>query len=291
MPESTAKWLHGLPMTEYLKLDAIGSSDLREFARSPAHYRHHATAEDDPTPAMKLGTATHLAILEPGAFADSYAVLGECEGHFKDGRPCSYAAKVLRWGHSFCGRHDPGEDDEAPIEIITAEHHERCMAMAKAVREHPEAAKLIHGPGVREASATFEACGVACRIRPDVLTRTGIHVSLKTTGDAGPETFGRHAGRMGYHTQLAFYRLGLLALGVDLKATVVVAVESSPPYVPAVYIVEEADLDAAAVEVERLLHRFAMCKAEDDWPGYGPGMTVLRFPPWLFPHQEENDDG
>ena len=290
MTESKARWLHGLPMAEYLELDAIGSSDLREFARTPAHYRYHATADDDPTPAMKLGAATHLAILEPGRFADSYAVLGVCEGHFNDGRTCSYAAKVLRGGQSFCGRHDPGEDpDEAPVEIITAEHHELCLAMADAVQLHPEAERLIHGAGIREASATFEACGVSCRIRPDVLTRTGIHVSLKTTGDAGPETFGRHAGRMGYHTQLAFYRLGLLALGVDLKATVVVAVESAPPCVPAVYIVEEADLDAAQVEVERLLHRLAMCKAEDDWPGYG-GMKVLRFPPWLF-RRNEDDEG
>ena len=38
---------------------------LSRFAQSAAHARHAALYGKDPTPAMKLGTATHAAVFEP----------------------------------------------------------------------------------------------------------------------------------------------------------------------------------------------------------------------------------
>ena len=60
---------------------AISASGLKLFMRSPAHYYaaylDPNRVERQPTPAMRLGTATHCAILEPTRFNAEYAVIPE----------------------------------------------------------------------------------------------------------------------------------------------------------------------------------------------------------------------
>ena len=78
---------------------AISASGLKLFMRSPAHY--YATyldpnrIERSPTPAMRVGTATHCAILEPERFSAEYIALPEGLDRRKEGeagicRPAGY---------------------------------------------------------------------------------------------------------------------------------------------------------------------------------------------------------
>ena len=59
----------------------IGKSGLDLIAKSPAHYWARyldpARLPDEPTAAMRLGTAVHHAILEPDEFSRRYKVLPE----------------------------------------------------------------------------------------------------------------------------------------------------------------------------------------------------------------------
>src|SRR6185503_13815919 len=65
---------HGVPMREYLKIDALGSSRLEHLAVSPLHYRYMSTQPDEETDAQELGTALHVAVLEPDLFDSAYVI-------------------------------------------------------------------------------------------------------------------------------------------------------------------------------------------------------------------------
>ena len=69
----------GISNAAYHAGDGISKSGLDLIARSPLHYfakyRSPDRERDEPTEAMKLGTAVHSAVLEPESFASDYIVV------------------------------------------------------------------------------------------------------------------------------------------------------------------------------------------------------------------------
>ncbi|MGL4648256.1 MAG: hypothetical protein ACRC1H_02510, partial [Caldilineaceae bacterium] len=53
----------GMPLDEYLAIDALSASGLKLLSRSPWHYANRV--ETAATPAMLRGTLAHAAVLEP----------------------------------------------------------------------------------------------------------------------------------------------------------------------------------------------------------------------------------
>lgn len=66
----------GIPNAEYHGGPGISKSGLDLVHRSPMHYNAVVTADNDrtPTPAQEIGTAVHMAILEPEEFAKTYCL-------------------------------------------------------------------------------------------------------------------------------------------------------------------------------------------------------------------------
>lgn len=66
----------GISNAEYHGGPGISKSGLDLVHRSPMHYNAVVTADNDrtPTPAQEIGTAVHMAILEPEEFAKTYCL-------------------------------------------------------------------------------------------------------------------------------------------------------------------------------------------------------------------------
>lgn len=66
----------GIPNSEYHSGPGISKSGLDLVHRSPMHYNAVVTSANDrtPTPAQEIGTAVHMAILEPEEFAKTYCL-------------------------------------------------------------------------------------------------------------------------------------------------------------------------------------------------------------------------
>ena len=89
------------------------------------HYITNVKLGNKETPAMKLGTATHCAILEPERFDIEYIEAPYIDRRTKDG-------KAL-WS----------ELEQSGKIVLTHEEYSNVTSMAKAVSEHELASKLL----------------------------------------------------------------------------------------------------------------------------------------------------
>ena len=291
-------WHEGIPLAEYLAIDAMSASGIGEFRRSPAHFRHYRDNPKPSTPAMELGTALHMALLEPLLFEGHYVVLGQCEAQKRSRFPCENQGKFYRDGQSFCGvrGHDPGEGEDMDPDIHVLEEGAMTdlLGMTVAIQAHPRARTFFEGRGDYELTGVWrdEETGVLCKMRMDRDVERGLMIAdLKSSRDASPGGFRLIASRMGYHRKAAFYRRGCEALGRERNSSVLIVPENTPPYPVAVYLLDEDDLAATNREITRHLNRYAMCLADDHWPGYGDEMMTLKMPPWAVGQDQELNDG
>ena len=82
----------GLPMAEYQAIDAMGSGRLEWLHVSALHYRWMLEHPPETTEAQHLGTALHMAVLEPDGPSFSLLELAAVRGV----RSSPLVAEVLR---------------------------------------------------------------------------------------------------------------------------------------------------------------------------------------------------
>ncbi len=235
---------------------AISASGLKLFARSPAHYYaaylDPNRIERSPTPAMRVGTATHCAILEPERFSAEYIALPEgLDRRTKEGKQAY--ADLLATG----------------AELLTSDDMSLVVNMACAFRDNATSRALFDRKHVVEQSIFAEVNGVACKCRPDFMTADGLMVmDVKTTSDASPESFGKSAWSLGYHIQAAFYRRVIQSATGITPEFIFGCVESDRPYLTAYYTVPQYLLDYADGVIDALLEQYAECLRSGIWHGY-----------------------
>jgi exodeoxyribonuclease VIII len=284
-PDGTFAWVNadqrengvyeGVPAKRYHSVDRCSQSRLSRLKRSPAHAKHAMESEGgSPTRAQRVGTATHMAVLEPEQFTTQKALDG-------------------KW---FCGKHDtdPAEDLSGVHAglMVSDEDRDRILRMRDAVAEHRAAQAMLMNGGHAELSVLFNHVlnpkdgeptrELPCKARLDYYTPGGPLVDLKTTQNAAPKAFQREIWERGYYRQLAFYRYALHGRGFGVGPAVIIAAEKWPPYAVAVYELAESALKAGRHEVRNLLPRYAECERTGQWPAYPEEVQELELPHWAW---------
>ena len=257
----------------YDAIEAVRWSALSHLRESPAHYQAALAHPRESTPALELGIAAHMAILEPDRFASEVAVW---EGGTRRGKLWD------AWKEANAGKLHLRTQDVDPL-----------LCMREAVRAHPAAAPLLDS-GEAEVSLTWDCpeTGLACKARADWLhveSDAALLVDLKTARTTCPRRFARAVADYGYHGQLAHYAEGVAAVhGVPVEAVrvVIVAVEKAPPYDVVVYELDHGIPDGA-LHVGRelrtdLMRQLAQCIEADHWPGRSEGVESLCLPGWAL---------
>ncbi len=256
---------------EYHASTRVSNSDLTLFNISPCDYYAFKMAPERPahksTPALELGTAVHMAVLEPALFSETYLMAPPIDRRTKAWK---------EFAESVGGRKILSSDDFAKIE-----------AMASSVRGHPIAGELIE-ESQREVSAlwTDRETGVPCRARPDVLSLSRrIVLDLKTTADVSYHAFSKSAINYKYHRQGFWYSSGLNALtgtapgeGFDFA---IIAVQSSYPFTSAIYELDADLFSIAEIEMRDELRRLSECRTSGLWPTGLEGINTIRAPEWM----------
>lgn len=259
---------YDMPEAEYHALPALGSGDVSRLHRSAAHYRAKADADDESTDAQVIGTAIHLAVLEPARFAAEVVVSPAFNRRTNAGK-----ADAEAWALVHAGRVVLEQDD---YDIA-----QRC---GDAVRAHP-AARALLAEGAPEVTLQWidEATGTPCKARLDWLRPDMGVVDLKSTRDAAPAGFARSIATFGYARQAAHYSRGVRAvLGVDMPFWTFIAVEKEPPFAVGVYVLDDESMAAAGAQVEAAYARHAECRASGRWPAYSDLIQTISLPRWAL---------
>lgn len=259
---------YDMPEGVYRAIPALGSSDVKALLRSPAHYRAGLEDESEATDAQALGTAVHLAVLEPERFE----------------REVVTAPKFDR--RTTAGKADAAEFERANAGrlILPGDAYDTCCRVRDAVRGHPAAGMLL-ADGASEVVLQWadEATGTPCKARLDRLLPDHTVVDLKTARDASPAGFARAIGQYRYAMQEAHYRAGArVALGVEPPLFAFIAAETAPPYAVGVYVLDDEALQAAEARVAEALARHAECRAADRWPAYSDLIQTITLPRWAL---------
>jgi exodeoxyribonuclease VIII len=261
-------------------IDFVSKGACDRIEQAPAIHKAWADGlRPEPSrPAMNLGTAVHMAILEPARFARTYVIEPDFGPSRKTDECSSERAKENKT------RRDEWRRMHAHATLLPAGTGEDLLGMVKSLLAHPLARKLLE-QGLSEVTAigTCPITGLKAKSRSDHLVeRIGTIADLKTTEDASPDGFKRSVARFRYHVQDPLYRTVFRASGLEIANFCYIAVEKSYPYLVAVHALDEAAFAAGQVAWQRNATTLARCLETNTWPGYEPRIHSVSLPPWAM---------
>lgn len=258
-----------MPDEEYRAIDRFSKHESDDFSRNPYAYfkRKEAGVKDEPTEAMRLGTAIHAAILDPVFFESAYVMMPE-------------SIKVRRgkeW-EAFASENEGKE-------ILKAADYATIYGMAESVNANATAREmLLRCPAQnREFSMFATIADVQCKGRADiVIPEDGIISDLKSTSDASPDAFVRQASDLAYDVQAAWYLMLAEQLNVKASCFTFIAVEKTFPWTVGVYHFSRNSefIRAGEQEVYKRLSDFRRWKDGSLEHPAGWLEYDLQLPPW-----------
>lgn len=279
-----------MPAEIYHGWNAASNSRLMDLARSPAHMLEKIQNPPAPTPALILGDAAHLNILQPEIFPLRYLVARKCSAMLKskkDGSTCKNSGIILHEGDWFCGTHRPANAQPDSRAVLAQADYDLCRRLFDAVWKHRVARQIVERAWGKEVSAVWKCpeTQVLCKLRADMLWAKGdgLCADLKTTEDASREKFMRTIQERGYAFQAAHYLTGLVSLNwMDWKKSnfVFIAVEKEPPFGVAVYRLRDDVLSVARETVLRRLKIYRRCIETNEYPCYPQEIQDIGISDW-----------
>jgi hypothetical protein len=264
-----------VPMEDYLASAGLSRSRLvRLLTETPLRFHHGGDVEE--TPAMRLGTAVHLGILEPARFDELVRPMPKFDGRTNAGK-----AGKAEWLAA-----NPGK-----IAVPEADY-EQAIEASRLVRRKRGPAEALRN-GHAELSMWWQRDGVLLRSRPDFLdVERGICCDVKTTSRGLDDRAvvsileDQHAAM-----QAAMVRMGVHALtGKDIGPgmhLLVIDMKGIPIDMRLVEI-GEAWLTRGETQVMTALRIYRECVESGKWPGYADqGVTSAPpIPSWLASRDE-----
>lgn len=263
----------GLPMLDYLSIDACGGSDLEHMRRSPAYCKMMMDREDKPSEPRDFGTATHSLLLEPDTLESVVGFLPEGFTARSDANKSHLA--TMRGEYTVVLKHER----KAELELILA-GVKRCEA-ARAL--------LFESRGGAEMTGTVLDPDTGCmvKIRPDRLVpELRTVVEIKTTRAESEEEFEKQVWTMGYHRKASYVMAvlgwlhdgGFIKTRYDLYAFIGIA--NTGPHETCVKAVPSSVLEVEMAEWRPHLTRYAECHELGEWPGWSSDVGMLKAPAW-----------
>ena len=235
----------------YHQVPGVSSSNIRRFGQSQLH----AFEEDnDTTPAMKFGTASHSLIVEgEEAFVNDVVCL--------TGSPYTNANKELK-----------KEYEDRGLTVITSKDKQTIYGMKEALI--PEGVKHLSaskGEYPEVFNSPFERAifwwekDLLLKVKSDVLRypldassdpKSIILVDYKTTVDCSVRGFTSSIRKYQYDLQAAWYKRGYERAGFNVVDFVFVAQEKKKPFASKIFKMSHDDMTAGWLKLEHLLGEY-----------------------------------
>jgi hypothetical protein len=259
---------HDIPFPQYLALDAVNSSKLRDIAsKTPKHARYYATHGHKVSDSMKLGSAVNHQLLEQGLALDTIAIWKERK---------SNGAMMPMKGAKFEAFEEANPGRMPISEKIWTE----AGFVAAGVRRNPAARELLRTRRGTEVTVLWERAGRKCKARLDIWGRDYSITDLKVCGiSIAKRKFAWHAWGYRWDMQAAWYREALISRDIDCPRCSILPVEAKQPHDCVLYDWPESALDQAEQANGEAFEDLLRCERDQRWPGHGV-RDVLDDGPW-----------
>lgn len=288
LPLPTAGLHYGIPYEDYAAWPAINFSKLKPILGTASKCKYEMDNPKKPTAAMTLGSALHVATLEPGRFESLFYIcpasdLRTTEGKkiFAEHREKAGARAIIRSGTK---DDDKTGGENTPISSVG--QIELLQGMAKSIRGLKSTARFLDGAGFNEVSMLWkdEEFDLWCKARVDRMQldfekfNRPLIVELKTARDASDFWFSKDIDSRNYDAQAASYRHGLQMICGKSAIHVFIAVENFAPYDAAVYMPDDHSLQTGLLKYRHMLKLYAQCVKSGKWPGYPDKVQTIGLP-------------
>lgn len=267
----------GIPAEVYHASPGVSNSRLKDFARSPRHYKHALTAPRETTEPQRKGHVFHVCVLEPERYLEGvshYVRPADSCYYTSDGKfGVTKEAKEWKKAH-------------ADLPIISDEERQNFEGARAAILAEPTGELLMSLPARCEVSTwvKHEATGLLLKSRFDRLAEDADGVpwiiDLKSTDDASQ--FARTCRNFAYPQQAAYYIDNLGRSGAPNARFVFIAVELEPPHGVLICEIGPETLARYRETYETHLARLCECEKLGAWPGYQPadGIKIIELKNW-----------
>lgn len=279
----------GISNDDYHKGLGLSSTMLKYYIDAPRIYQGYKTGElvFNQTPAMDLGTAVHKLVLEPDDFEKEIVIEPELK------KPTSAQVNAKKPSVATLDMLDAWAQFnlEAGNRLrITKKQWDQAQCMADAIREHPEAKDLFNS-GEAEMSGYYldfdeniaSGTHMLCKYRPDWRHDQYI-ADIKTCRDASEQGFMRAIIDRGYHISAAHYIQGdQIVKKTNHRQFIFVCVEPEPPYLVAVYVLDEKALKYGEWLRRKALKDLKSSRKNNRWASYNDDLaTFIKLPNYLY---------
>lgn len=246
--------IENVPEMIYHASKGIGSTALKAFMRSPAHYDAYLNQTFETTDSQMIGSIAH-----------AQALLQDIRGYFPV--PDTIRKNSKEW------------------KALEAEADGRIMVKQKIFDQGIwigskafGAFLLFLSSGVGEVSYWRNKGGMIIKARADYMSH-GVCSDLKTTKNVEPDKFGRDFINYGYHIQSAHYKQ---VIGCDHLQFLVV--ENQAPYCTlGPYTLSDELKRYADAKVLAAYEDFKVCESLGFYPGFefDKEQLVVELPRWV----------
>ncbi len=250
-------------MDNYFEINRESNSGLSGFIKgqniSPKNYKFQKENPMEATAAMILGTAVHLLTLPGQDFYSEFFVFDESK------RPDPLHTMLAKENKDW--KADIILNNEGK-NILTLDQFSQAQNMAESLIE--EAGEYINAKGNKfEVPIMWEKLGIKMKAKIDIQNPEFL-ADIKTAADSSPFKWQRK-GLWDFH----YYRQASTYLDGDAdglytgeKEFYFLVVESKPPYLVSIHLVEKTMIAKGMTEYEHLLGVLAECLKTDKWPHY-----------------------
>ena len=254
-----------LPEAQYRAAEGLSKSMLDWIAppKTAAHFKAKLDGliPDEQTPAMRLGSMIHRAILEPETVAGAWVV-----------KPA---------GMNFATKDGKEWKAAQTAPIITQDEADQIVGMRDSVWSHPAVKRVLANAKTECSLFANGEDGVLRKARIDALPEGGnVIVDIKSCQSADPDLMAKSVVSYRYDVQAAYYLDLCQLLGIDKSEFLFVCVEKQPPYAVAVYALDQDASEWGRKQYQRDLAAVKHCMAEDHWPSFTTDITTLSLPSW-----------
>ena len=255
-PEIIPGVYSGIPNEKYHEVDGYSHSNLVNIEKSISTYNYRKLHQET-TDAMIMGSAFHDLVLLPDEYKNTYivsTVKGKNTKAYKDLVKDNPTKVVLT----------PGVAD-------TIRRMRDSMMANPTMREHLESSTTL-----REVSIWAECpeTRLIRKIRPDLI-HNGLIIDLKSSISPTPGGFRHSVFEYKYHIQSAYYQDTSKLIGLDIQDFLFFVVGKTPPYLTAIYNINEELLEEGRTRYMNALKRMAEYLVTEEWDGLEQGREVV----------------